>query len=295
MKLLLWNTIIIAASLVSRITAFSTGAGGCEGGAAVEVEGSPHLEIGNGKEVRKGNFEDHGIVVSIDYVPLSTSSGNVFPTGRDLDITVQATRSFKGILIRLERSDGKDNDVSIIPIKNTQDAEACQSPAIGITHMDSTPKSEASGSIRFDEEVSCVALDITVVFASDDQQSNYAHGNFTLVFQQSSQNTKTLPSKEESTNIISKERGLFQTNATIPSAPSVLTGQGTQWKPPTSSPVKKTRANSAPTFVPTTTSTLIEITRPPVNKNARVAQPTAMPTSSTSFFGSTTQTVNSPP
>jgi hypothetical protein len=296
MKRLFSNIAFLAASLlIFHAKAFPKGAGGCEAGAAVETEGSPHWKVGEGKSFRKGTFEDSGIVVSIASVPLSTSIGNIFPTGRDLDINVQATQEpFKGIWIRLERSDGKNSYGCLSPVKNTQDADFCQSPAVGITHKDDTVKSEASGSLRFDEEASSVSLDITIVYANEDQQTDYVHNKFELVFQQFS-DTKSPPIKEEPIPIISNDRRLFQTNATTPSTPTVVSGQETQWKPPTPSPVKEGRVDSPPTYQPTTASTLIEISRPPVNKNARVMAPTVLPSFSSSFFGSTTEPVNGPP
>ena len=145
------------------VDAFSTGAGGCNGGMAAAEEF--HLDESNGREVRGGALIDGEIVVSIGGQILTVTNAIDVPIGEDLLLSVNAEDiEYKGVLVRLEAPSGVDTGGALLPGANTQVAQVCSDPIIGITHTDSATKSMSTGTIRFDEEVLNIALDITVVF-----------------------------------------------------------------------------------------------------------------------------------
>jgi hypothetical protein len=146
------------------VHAFSTGAGGCEGGMA--AVGGMHLDDSNGRVVRESTLAQGAIEVSIGSQILSTATTTDVPIGQDLVLSVIANDiQYKGVLVRLEAPSGVATAGALMPGANTQNAiVVCKAPIVGITHTDNSEKNMATGTIRFDEEVLNVALDVTVVF-----------------------------------------------------------------------------------------------------------------------------------
>jgi hypothetical protein len=148
---------------LSWVDAFSTGAGGCDGGMA--AVGGMHLDDSNGREVRESTLAQGAIEVSIGSQILSAATTTDVPIGKDLVLSVIANDiQYKGLLVRLEASSGVATAGALMPGANTQNAIVCTAPIVGITHTDNSEKNMATGAIRFDEEVLNVALDVTVVF-----------------------------------------------------------------------------------------------------------------------------------
>jgi hypothetical protein len=171
--------------LLSPVTGFPDGAGGCEGGVA--AAGGSHLD--SSKTILAATLFEGGIAVFVGDTQLEPSRTDEFPIGQDLPIQVVAQAvsgdpvAFKGVLIRVEAPDGvPDAFNAIIAAENTQQASVCEAPVGGITHFNRDEKTVASGTIRFDEEVLGVTLDISVVFLNEATASAYAYTRFTTNF-----------------------------------------------------------------------------------------------------------------
>ena len=166
-----------------KVQAFPVGAGGCAGGMPA-VSGF-HLNITNGRNVMGASLTDGAILVQIGSTLLNASAVVRFPVGEDLPISVAVNSSdlpYKGVLVRLEAPAGVSTSAALMPGMNTDVAEICFDPIIGITHTDNSTKTVSAGTIRFDEEVSNVTLDITVVFINDVNFSAFAYDRFTVTF-----------------------------------------------------------------------------------------------------------------
>jgi hypothetical protein len=163
------------------VDAFSTGAGGCEGDMA--AAGGLHLDTSNGRQVMDGTLADGDIRVTIGTQVLSETTATDVPIGQDLLITVDALDiSYLGVLVRLEAPTGVDTAGALLPGSNTQNAGVCTAPVLGITHTDSSEKTMVTGTIRFDEEVLNVALDVSIVFVNNAQGSAYVYGRLNVNF-----------------------------------------------------------------------------------------------------------------
>lgn len=178
--------------MIVLVDAFSSGAGGCEGGMA--AVGSTHLDNSNGRPVMSGVFEDGDIQVMLDGVVITPNTPMDVPIQQDVMISVNALDvSYLGILIRLEAPSGVDTVGSLVPGANTQLANACSSPIIGITHTDSTEKTMVTGTLRFDTEVSDVILDISIVFVNNNDGSAYVYDRFNVNFRQGTEAPADVP------------------------------------------------------------------------------------------------------
>ena len=147
----------------SMVDAFPDGAGGCMGGMAA-VEGL-HLDTSNNRPVVGGTLADGAIRVTVGDLLLDVNTVNELPVGQDLLVGVEADDiMFLGVLVRLQAPDGVDTTGALIPGANVGPASACSSPIVGITHMNRDPKTMATGTLRFDEEIEGITLDVTIVF-----------------------------------------------------------------------------------------------------------------------------------
>ena len=147
----------------SMVDAFPSGAGGCMGGMAA-VEGF-HLDMSNGRPVVGGTLADGAIRVTVGDVLLDVDTVNEIPIGQDLLVGVEADDiSFLGVLVRLQAPDGVDTTSALIPEANVGPASVCVPPVVGITHTNDDEKTMATGTLRFDEEIDGITLDVTIVF-----------------------------------------------------------------------------------------------------------------------------------
>lgn len=147
----------------SIVDAFPDRAGGCMGGMTA-VEGS-HLDSSNGRPVVGGTLADGAIRVTVGDILLDVNTVNELPVGQDLLVGVEADDiMFLGVLVRLQAPDGVDTTGALIPGANVGLESTCLSPVIGISHMNSDPKTMATGTFRFDEEIEGITLDVTIVF-----------------------------------------------------------------------------------------------------------------------------------
>jgi hypothetical protein len=167
---------------LQNVNAFPSGAGGCAGGMAA-VSGY-HLDTAGGRPVISGSLFKGAITVQIGSTVLNgTMLVGDFPIGQDLPLSIDASSvEYKGVLVRLEAPTGVNTATTLLPGTNTKMAPVCMDPIIGITHTNNNTKSTSTGTIRFDEEVLNVVLDITVVFQNDAEFSIYAYSRVTANF-----------------------------------------------------------------------------------------------------------------
>lgn len=167
--------------LLNSVAGFPGGAGGCGGGSAA-VAGF-HLSDGNDRPVVPGTLLDGVIRVSIEGIELTPGSPVDVPTNKDLIITVEAGDiAYLGLLIRLEAPAGVDTDGALVEGANTQVTATCSAPIVGITHTNNEEKTMSTGTIRFDEGVDGVQLDVTVVFLNNDNGSAYVYSRLPVNF-----------------------------------------------------------------------------------------------------------------
>jgi len=106
----------------------------------------------------------------------------VFPVGEDVTWEIEATEiDFRGILVRLEAPSGVDTTAVLAGDgEDVQFATVCTAPVVGITHTSNSDKSSSTGTIRFDEAVSAVVIDVTTVYRNG--QANEPDGKCLEIF-----------------------------------------------------------------------------------------------------------------
>jgi hypothetical protein len=165
------SAVILSLLLAAPIaTAFSTGAGGCAGGTA--AVGSLHLTR---SVVKTGPLSDVGLVVTLGGVPIEQAKP--IPVGVDTVLAVSGTE-FKGVLFRMSAGN-VDVTNNLVPGTNTQVAAVCTAPVKGVTHTNHDLKSTATGTVRFDQPLSNITMDVTVVLQNNVSGSFYYYSGFT--------------------------------------------------------------------------------------------------------------------
>jgi hypothetical protein len=175
--LLVWKPNVVV------IQAYSNGAGSCAGSTA--AVGGLHLESSGGHAVVSGTLAGSGTVVTVGGTILDPSSGQAttVPIGQDLLINVESGDvGYLGVLVRLEFPNDVDTTGALVAGANTKVASVCTAPVVGITHMNANEKKSSTGTIRLDEAVDGVNLDVTVVFANGASGSVYSYTGFILNF-----------------------------------------------------------------------------------------------------------------
>jgi hypothetical protein len=116
----------------------------------------------------------------MDGVDLITDQVLPFTVGTDYNLRVVGSQPYKGILIRLQASQGVDTSNALLEDTDLLDpAHVCTSPVVGINHNSAVLKNNKGGTIRLDEP-SDVFLDITIVNVLDDNNSEFYYSRFTL-------------------------------------------------------------------------------------------------------------------
>lgn len=166
-------------------TAYSNGAGECEGGKA--AVGGFHLDTSNSaRQVITGSLTEGSVKVIIGADRLIPGSVYELSTQTDyvLEVTTDnALGGYKGILLRLGSSEGVvDLTASIQPNNDPllHDAVLCKAPMeAGVTHTSNTQKTKVSALVRFDYPGN-VNLDVTIVGVNDAKTSVYGYDGFPL-------------------------------------------------------------------------------------------------------------------
>lgn len=174
----------VSAFLISPVTAFSTFAGGCVGGAAAIDPVSHGFGGTTGKTGEIEALSSRGTTFTINGVEIS--GGETFPVGTDLDFFLETTDAYgmRGILVRVESSGSTytlEGTTGLFP------SSLCAGDNVqGVTHNDALPKTTAAGSMRFDAAGS-VEVDVTIVYrnfvVAPDNVSINGYDRFTLNIQ----------------------------------------------------------------------------------------------------------------
>jgi hypothetical protein len=259
----LYNTttvVILLSSLLliqtTVVTGFPNGAGGCAGGVAA-VNGT-HLG-GDGRPVSNNTLLAGGVDVIIGNTTLDTNVPIDVSISTNHMIQIVSTQfPIRGILIRVQAPDGVDTTNVLTPGALLQGAVACVAPIVGTTHIDKSDKTEMSSTIRFDESVDSVILDITGVFLNSIEGSVYVYSRYMVNFV--SEVAPTSPSPTSSPiEVETAEPTKTPTVGPITASPT-LTPVMAETASPTATPV--ITKTTAPTSVPVTIQTNIPTTSP---------------------------------
>jgi hypothetical protein len=277
--------ILILASLwllwsnwIADVQCYSTGAGGCEGGVA--AIGGYHLNTDGGRPVDINTLEVAGIVVRIGDTVLSAGTSADFPTGQDLDISVSATQiPFLGFLIRIQTPDDvSESTGTIVPVdtETAQPAAVCVAPVQGVTHLNSNPKLAANATIRFDQAVEGVIVDVTIVFTNGVPASISAYTGYTVQF---------VGLESDAPTVVEGPTTAPISTVTLSPTISNVTETDSPTSAPSAAPIatEETEGPSAtPSSLPTETQEFIVPTTNPSTAAESSAMPSSSPKDSTS-------------
>jgi hypothetical protein len=165
----------------TTVTSFPNGAGGCLGGMA--AVGGSHLDTVGGRPVTNNTLLAGGVEIRIGNTTLDVNAPLDVRISANHTITVASTQfPIRGVLIRLEAPDGVDTTFALTPGSLMQNAVRCVAPIIGTTHINNTDKPELTSTIRFDESVESIFLDITGVFINNAAGSVYVYSRYVVNF-----------------------------------------------------------------------------------------------------------------
>jgi hypothetical protein len=223
---------IFSLLLIVNLTAgYSNGSGSCVGGKA--AVGGNHLTQ---PSTQGGTLASIGAKVSIGNIELSTTAATDVPVGSDLTLTVDLTGgAYTGLMVRLQAPAGTSTTAALNAGTNTKLAtDVCVAPVVGISHTSSSSKSSSSGTVRFDQAVNGVILDVTVVVENNNSKSRYAYSSYTVNFKTLSSPTIPAPTNPAPTN-----PAPTKPSPTKP-APTKPTKPWKPWKPWKPAPTKPT-------------------------------------------------------
>jgi hypothetical protein len=183
---------------------FPTGAGGCDGGQP--AVGGSHID--STKTILTGELSEAGIFLYLNGVELDPNVvTDAFPTNTDLIIGILSDDlqglPYLGFLIRLQvpvTTPPIDTSSSLLPtdgVNNTQTqiANACIEPVVGITHRNNSSKIESTGILNIPENINDVILDVTAVLLNNATFSAYVYSQFNVSFR----NSNTSPPSNQPT------------------------------------------------------------------------------------------------
>lgn len=280
----MWNTSVLSllvllfiSSPVVVVDGFSTAAGGCDGEGLAAV-GGYHKNTDNGRPVDANTLEIAGVIVTIGGIRLTTVYTNVsaapttklsFPVGQVLDVSVSASQiPFLGFLIRVQPPGGIDGSGTLEPIDadTTQNAEVCVTPVQGITHKNNLPKLLINGTIRFDEPINDVIIDVTIVFTNGAPASIYAYTGYKVNFVAAEPGTPTGAPIAATTSTPTIANGTVPSTAPIAattSTPTIANATVPSVTPtaplsPTAAPVAGETPTGVPSDVPSSGPTKVQ-------------------------------------
>jgi hypothetical protein len=165
--------VVIGLLSSSSIHAFPSGAGGCDGGMAA-VEGA-HLTA----NAVTGTLADGGFDLIVNgQFKLEPSTLTSLELDKEYKLSIQGSGPFRGILIRME-----GEGITMTPESDFQLASVCDSEgAVGITHTDSSDKSELTPIGSFVVTTAQdLQVDVTIVVSNNGQDgSEYYYNSYLL-------------------------------------------------------------------------------------------------------------------
>lgn len=179
MRVLLLPTVTAIGFLVSQVSAFSNGAGGCQNGAA--AVGGGHLA----GSPTTGSLEDAGFKLGLNGRLIDNTLTTIqLKNNGQYDVAVVAPDgvTFKGLLVRA----AIDSEMPNISLKPTdqlmlKETSICGDDVEAVTHVDSSSKSEAVGRLVLQSE-GTLTFDITVVISNNGADgSEYYYSSYTFL------------------------------------------------------------------------------------------------------------------
>jgi len=272
----------------SSSNAFSSGPGGC---ATPNPVDSLHLRTMD----PLGPLGAGGFALTMGSVTLSDDGPNNFDPGEEYDISLTADPAtpFRGFLIRLA-VEGFDDTTSLISSGdvNASPASAC-GPIGSLGHNSGIEKSDISGKINWEDSVSTINLDVTVV-VSNALESIYYISNFVLDVTDTATDPPTKSPVVPETDPPTKSPVVPATNPPTKSPVVPATDPPTKspvvpaTNPPTKSPVEPatnppTKSPVVPGTQPPTKSPVVPATNPPTKSPVEPATqpPTTSPVAPT--------------
>jgi hypothetical protein len=169
---------ILVSGFLASAQAFSSGAGGCAGGAAA-VSGL-HLSSG----AVTGSFTTGGLSLLVNGKKI-TNGGTVTISLNALNTLVvdRGTKQYKGILYRLAPvGTVATSAYQLTPVPGsttTQAASVCSSPVVGVTHTSSILKNKVGARLKV-TKAATFSLGITIVIQNSGGRSEYYYQSFTV-------------------------------------------------------------------------------------------------------------------
>jgi hypothetical protein len=259
-----------------RAHAFSSGSGSCFGGNTNMF--GPHLSnfFNAALVVTSGSLSDGGLSIFLDDQELTTGQVLPFTVGIDYNLRVVGSQAYKGILIRLQASQGIDTSNALLEDSDLLGpANVCTAPIVGINHNSAVLKNNQGGTIRLDEP-SDVFLDITIVNVVDNTNSEFYYSRLALRADLASERPTPSPS-------ISSQPTTTVFPSVAPSeapsdTPSIISSLAPSVRPSASpSDTQSVSPSSGPSLIPSTTPSLDPSPSPTLRPSRA---PTDMPSQS---------------
>jgi hypothetical protein len=167
------NTVFVTTALFSSAQAFSTGAGGCDGGGAA-VRGF-HLTAS--KTIATGSLADGGVGLYLEGALLNPTTVTNFTASNLNILSLNGTSDYRGLLVRLS-SDVNASTVLLEITDDLKEADVCTAPVSGLTHSNGDLKNNQAMSLFLAE--GNLTLDVTIVFANNATNSIYYYSSYML-------------------------------------------------------------------------------------------------------------------
>lgn len=178
-------TILPAAALVGffqqEVQAGPSGASACLG--SVASPGGPHSSYApvDIRQLTDMTFSINGQVLCPQQEEVPCANELMVGETYTWELT---GATFRGVLVRLEAlTDGIDTlDALLTEDPMLQEAAACESPVVGITHLSRDDKTSAQGTLQIDQ-AGLIQFDVNVVFTNTvEEGSSYAYDTFVVNF-----------------------------------------------------------------------------------------------------------------
>jgi hypothetical protein len=140
------------------------------------------LHLGQGT-TNTGTLADGGLTLFVDDVQVDTSNTILLEVSATSSIFISGTNDYKGVLYRLQSTDGSDA-TGMITVSDgdadTQLSDKCVAPVAGVTHTNANEKNNVPATLNTGDEPASYLLDVTVVVANSGDVSEYYYTQYTI-------------------------------------------------------------------------------------------------------------------
>jgi hypothetical protein len=168
--------VVVLIAFAPNVGANSSGAGSCG-------PGNTSIQNTEGTNIHKfgtnGPLADAGVTFSVDGTVLTAGAAASFPTGTDLQWSVDATQNpYKGIFVRVEAA-GDFTHVGDPAFVDTALTCASFPGVLGVDHFNSNTKTSVTGTTNFNS-AGTATVDVVVVFST----AQWAYAQYLLTIDQ---------------------------------------------------------------------------------------------------------------